>query len=233
MATYLETHYSKNEFSESAYPQKLCDHFLDTYIRPHFDGNIEGLSMLDVGAGKGNHLVGFARRGLKMYGLDKLKETNEVLMQFDVRECDLEKDPFPFESESFDIVFSKSVMEHVENADNFLAETKRVLKPGGLALLSCPDWGTQCHMYWDDYTHVKPWTRKGLQNAMKIHGFENVRALLWRQLPALWKSPSLEIVANILALAPESWKWKDKEESQHNEWIRFSKEKMLLGLGTK
>ena len=233
MASYLETHYSRNEFSESAYPQKLCDYMLQKYIAPHFGNNVEGKTMLDVGVGKGNHLIGFARRGLKMYGLDKLRETNEVLQQFDVRECDLEKDPFPFDTDSLDIVFSKSVIEHVENADNFLLETRRVLKPGGLAVLMCPDWGTQGHMYWDDYTHVKPWTRKGLQNAMKIHGFKNVRAVLWRQLPLLWKHPSLELLADFLALAPESWKWKDKDESQHNEWIRFSKEKMLLSLGMK
>jgi len=233
MVTYLDTHYSKNEFSETAYPQKLCDYFLNSYIKPHFNGAIEGKTMLDVGVGKGNHLLGFSRRGLHMYGLDKLPETNEVLQRYDVRYCDLEKDPFPFDTDSLDIVFSKSVMEHVANADNFLSEIKRVLKPGGLAVLSCPDWGTQGHMYWDDYTHVKPWTRKGLQNAMKMHGYKDVRALLWRQLPALWTNPSLEILADIIALAPVSWKWKDKEESQHNEWIRFSKEKMLLGLGTK
>ncbi len=232
MASYLETHYTRDEYSVTAYPQRLCDHIVDHYIQPHF-GNVVDKEILDVGSGKGNHLVAFARRGLTAYGLDKLKEGIEALCQFDIRECDLERDAFPFESDSLDIVFSKSVIEHVENADNFLSETNRVLKPGGLAILMCPDWGTQGHMYWDDYTHVKPWTRKGLQNALKIHGYDNVESKLFRQLPLLWKFPMLEKVADVLALAPESWKWKDKEESDFREWIRFSKEKMLLATAVK
>ena len=72
---------------------------------------------------------------LHIPGLDKLQETNEALEQFDIRECDLECEAFPFESDSLDVVFSKSVIEHVENADNFLEETHRVLKPGGLAAI--------------------------------------------------------------------------------------------------
>jgi SAM-dependent methyltransferase len=232
MATYLETHYFRNEYSETAYPQRLCDHIFNCYIRRHFSDAAER-TLLDVGSGKGNHLVGFGRRGLHVFGLDKLKESVEVLAQFEIRQCEVEREPFPFDTDSFDIVFSKSVIEHVANSDNFFAETKRVLKPGGLAILMCPDWGTQCHMYYDDYTHVKPWTRKGLQNALKIHGFGKVESVLFRQLPLLWKYPWLELVADVIALAPESWKWKDREESQHREWIRFSKEKMVLATAVK
>ena len=232
MDSYLETHYTRDEFSETAYPQRLCDYIVSHYIQSHFS-NVNGKTILDVGCGKGNHLVAFARRGLSVFGLDKLQESNEALYQFDVRKCDLECAPFPFETDSFDIVFSKSVIEHIENADNFLKETKRVLKQDGLAILMCPDWKTQAHMYWDDYTHVKPWTRKGLQNALKIHGFKQIESNLFRQLPLLWKYPILEKLADVIALVPESWKWKDKEESDFREWIRFSKEKMILATAVK
>lgn len=173
MSNYIETHYFRNEYSESAYPQKLCDFIVSSCIVPKL-GETEGISLLDVGSGKGNHLVGFSRRGLKTFGLDKRRECLDALEQFDIRECDLEHEPFPFASTSLDIVFSKSVIEHVSNTDNFLSEIFRVLKPGGLAILLTPDWKTQAHIFWDDYTHVKPWTRKGLQNALKIHGFQKV-----------------------------------------------------------
>lgn len=232
MDIYLETHYIKNEYSENAYPQKLCDHFVESLIKPHFAGSSDK-TLLDVGCGKGNHIVAFARRGLKVSGLDKIRDHNEALDQFDIRECDFETDRFPFDDNSFDIVHSKSVIEHVANADNFLSEVRRILKPGGLAILMCPDWGTQGYMYYDDYTHVKPWTRKGLQNAMRIHGFKQIDSRLFRQLPALWKIPALETVADIIALCPNSWKWKNKEETEHREWIRFSKEKMVLATATK
>lgn len=235
MTSYLETHYIKNEYSELAYPQKLCDYIIDEYIRPHFQVNKEDnpITILDVGSGKGNHLVAFARRGFKVLGLDRIADHPQELNQFDIGECDFECEKFPFENETLDVVFSKSVIEHVSNSDNFLSEIKRVLKPDGLLILMCPDWGTQALMYWDDYTHVKPWTRKGLQNAILIHGFKNINCVLFRQLPLLWKWPLLERVSDLIALCPESWKWKDKNESLHREWIRFSKEKMLLATAVK
>ncbi|MBO6538834.1 MAG: class I SAM-dependent methyltransferase [Rhizobiaceae bacterium] len=232
MPNYLETHYSRDEYAETAFPQKLCDHLIEICIKPHYP-DYQGKSLLDVGSGKGNHLVALGRRGLDVYGLDKRPESIEVLKDFDIRQSDLEAEPFPFDDNSLDIVFSKSVIEHVWNADNFLEQTLRVLKPGGLAVLLTPDWRTQAHMFWDDYTHVKPWTRKGLQNALKLHGFEQVDSRLFRQLSVLWKYPAMEVLADLTSFAPESWKWKDREERQFNEWIRFSKEKMLLATAVK
>ena len=202
------------------------------YIAPRFGGSQE-ISILDVGSGKGNHLVGFSRRGLKTFGLDKRKECLEALNYFDIRECDLECESFPFSSLSLDVVFSKSVIEHIGNTDNFLSEIFRVLRPGGLAILLTPDWRTQAHIFWDDYTHVKPWTRKGLQNALNIKGFEKIESSLFRQLPLVWRYPVLERFCDLISLLPESWKWKNREESEFREWIRFSKEKMLLATALK
>src|ERR1017187_1507598 len=39
----------------------------------------------------------------------------------------------PFENESFDVVATRAVLEHVQNLDAITSETARVLKPGGLA----------------------------------------------------------------------------------------------------
>ncbi len=233
MSNYLETIYFREEYSEESYPQKLCDHLLDSIIKPHFEGNIEGKCFVDVGSGKGNHLVGFGRRGLKVFGIDKRSECIDVLKDFDIRDCDIEQDRFPFDDSSVDIVYSKSVLEHVSNADNFLSEIFRILKPGGLTVLMTPDWGTQYKIFWDDYTHVKAWTRKGLQNAIKMHGFDQVECSLFRQLPLVWKHPQMNILCDVISILPESFKWKDKAESEFREWIRFSKEKMLLARGMK
>ena len=231
MGNYLETIYFRDEYDEKSYPQKLCHHIVDDYLSAH--AAVKGKSILDIGSGKGNHLVGFARRGLRAFGLDKRPECVASLKDFDIRTCDIEREPFPYETDFFDFVYSKSVLEHVVNTENFLKEALRVLKPGGLAVFMTPDWRSQHEFFWDDYTHVKPFTRKSLQDAMLINGYENVCCSYFLQLPFVWKHPWMEIFARIVSILPNSLKWQDHEEKEFRTLIRFSKEKMLLAVGHK
>ena len=108
-----------------------------------------------------------------------------------------------------------------------------MLKIGGIAIIMTPDWGSCYKDFWNDHTHVKPWTRKSLQNVMRIKGFNQVQCEYFRQLPILWKHPCLNYLCDIVSLLPDSLKWKDNKEEQHRKFIRFSKEKMLLAVGVK
>lgn len=224
--SYLDIIYPQEEYAPHLYPQKLCDYISDTYF-PY-----PGV-LLDIGSGKGNHLVGFSRNGHEVYGLDKRNECIEILPDMSISECDIENDVFPFRSESFDWVFSKSVLEHVSNTDNFLNETLRILKPGGVAVLMTPAWESQYKLFWDDYTHVKAFTRKGLQNAMRLAGFNNVESSYFIQLPFIWKYPWLVPLTKLVALVPDSLKWKDKQQQDARKLIRFSKEYMIIAVGEK
>ena len=97
MPNYLETIYFTEEYDENKYPQKLCNHIYQRYFK---DYNGKAPKLLDIGSGKGNHLVGFSRLGIESYGIDKRNECLQVLKNFDIRECDIEKDKFPFEEYS-------------------------------------------------------------------------------------------------------------------------------------
>ncbi|MCH7870398.1 MAG: methyltransferase domain-containing protein [Planctomycetes bacterium] len=231
MGNYLETFYSRNEQGEDNYPQQLCDHLVEQWLGGA--SAVRGKKLLDIGSGKGNHLIGFARRGMETYGIDKRSECLGALDQFDIRDCDIESEPFPFEDGFFDYVYSKSVLEHVTNTDNFLAQALRVLKPGGTALIMTPDWKSQHTYFWDDYTHVRAFTRKSLQNAMIINGFNQVKCDYFLQLPMVWKHPWVEPFTRLVALLPDSLRWKDAEEKEFRRLIRFSKERMLISSGRK
>lgn len=229
MTDYLKTIYFREERGVNDYPQLMCNHITQRY----FGKNVNGKKILDVGCGKGNHLAGFSRCGMDACGLDKREACIQSGRDFTVAYCDIENEPFPFAENSFDFIFSKSVLEHVMNTDNFLQQGLRVLKPGGIAVLMTPDWKSQCSHFWDDYTHVKAFTRKSLQNAMIINGYRNVDCSYFLQLPVVWKHPWFEYVTKVIALLPEYFKWKDKNESRHRPLIRFSKEKMLIAAGVK
>lgn len=223
---YLETIYFTDEYGPDKYPQKLCNYLTERYFKVEGDSP---KTLLDIGSGKGNHLVGFSRLGMTVKGLDKRKECREILPGMDIRECNLEKDRFPFEDNYFDFVFSKSVLEHVHNTENIVKETYRILKPGGITVQMTPDWATDYKYFWDDPTHVKPFTRKGLMEAFMFEGFIDVECAGFYQLPFLWKYPWFDFFRRIIAFSvPDCFKFKDKEELVQRVLIRHSKERMLL-----
>lgn len=55
----------------------------------------------------------------------------------------------PFESDSIDIVYHSHVLEHLDRpvARQFLAETRRVLKPNGICRIVVPDFEFLCRAY--------------------------------------------------------------------------------------
>lgn len=230
MTSYREIIYPSDE--KNPYPQRLADHLYGRFIAP-LKVEDKPLRILDIGCCTGKALKMFNKRGdLELYGIDIRDEESEG---FVFKACDLETEVIPFEDDYFDVVYSKSVLEHVRNTDNFVNEARRVLRPGGTFIGMCPDWNSQYKNYWDDYTHVKPFTRKGLRDCLIINGFKNADCEYFYQLPILWKYPQLEFVAKLVALLPDSWKWKDREErnTKDRKYIRFSKEKMLLSFGSK
>ena len=77
---------------------------------------------------------------------------------------DADSGEIPFSDNCFDVIYSKSFLEHIRNPEVFLKEAYRVLKPGGLIISLVPDWETQYKTFFDDYTHVNPFTFISLKN---------------------------------------------------------------------
>ena len=48
-----------------------------------------------------------------------------------VKKCDINNDPFPFGSNTFDEVYSRNLFEHLRNPSMVLREMVRVCRPGG------------------------------------------------------------------------------------------------------
>jgi predicted SAM-dependent methyltransferase len=96
-----------------------------------------------------------------------------------VRRVDLNL-PWPWEDSSIDEINAADIFEHiVDNRDqsieeairyprhwsgriHVMNESWRVLKPGGILRMECPDAAKGCGQ-WQDPTHVTPWTPNGLQ----------------------------------------------------------------------
>jgi malonyl-CoA O-methyltransferase len=104
-------------------------------------GNVRGLTVLDLGCGTGRHALWLAAAGANVTALDfstgMLDQARCKPLAETVRfvEHDLHE-PLPFADGNFDVVVSGLVLEHLRDLPPFFAETCRVLKPNGRAILS-------------------------------------------------------------------------------------------------
>lgn len=94
------------------------------------------MRILDFGCGEGNLVKAFTELGYDTYGADVLDSSS--LDDDHYKKIDFNPYVLPFEDNSFDLVYSTSVFEHVLNPEESLKEIYRVLKPGGVTIHSLP-----------------------------------------------------------------------------------------------
>jgi len=109
---------------------------------------LEGKQVLEVGSGLGGCclIIAGERKAHHVLGLDvestvierARKAVTAAGLEAKISFQLVEPGPLPVASESFDVVFSKDAMCHIEDKTSLYAELFRVLKPGGT--LAVGDW---------------------------------------------------------------------------------------------
>jgi len=101
--------------------------------------HFRGARLLEVGCGMGSDLLQFARGGAHCTGVDLTPRSVEITRHRfklygadgDFMLCDGER--LPFQSESFNVVYSNGVLHHTPDTAGAIREVHRVLRPGGTA----------------------------------------------------------------------------------------------------
>lgn len=93
--------------------------------------------VLELAAGFGGYSIVLNRKAkcflANDLSHDRFFEENGIpFLQFDVMK------EFPLETESFDLIFCSSLIEHLPDPNPFLRECRRVLRPQGMLYLSFP-----------------------------------------------------------------------------------------------
>lgn len=110
----------------------------DSEMQPIRDlaGHLEGKSILDVGCGTGRHLTCF-RPDNKLFGIDQSDEmlgtARERMGQASFQIASAEE--IPFDTNSFDLVYSVRVLQHIRNQEQAIREMVRVCKPNGMLII--------------------------------------------------------------------------------------------------
>ncbi|HEY9336521.1 MAG TPA: bifunctional 2-polyprenyl-6-hydroxyphenol methylase/3-demethylubiquinol 3-O-methyltransferase UbiG [Kribbella sp.] len=99
-----------------------------------------GRRVVDIGSGGGFLAEEFSRLGCRVIGVDPSEVSVRTAVRhasasgLDVRYVVAAGEHLPLADESVDLAYCCDVLEHVADLDQVLAETARVLKPGGVYL---------------------------------------------------------------------------------------------------
>ncbi|MCW8916132.1 MAG: class I SAM-dependent methyltransferase [Magnetovibrio sp.] len=122
---------------------------------------VEGMTVCDAGCG-GKYLEPiFDDMGAHYIG-------------YDIEDLNLETDTLPISDASVDLVLNYAVIEHLADPSIFLSESHRVLKEGGALIVVTPNWQHSKNEFYNDYTHVKPYTPSSLRKILADFGFGKV-----------------------------------------------------------
>jgi SAM-dependent methyltransferase len=105
---------------------------------------VAGREVLDIACGEGYGSALIARHAARVTGADiapaaiaHARACYAAQPNLDFREADCAA--LPFADASFDVVVSFETLEHIAAQEAFLDEVRRVLRPDGFVVLSCPN----------------------------------------------------------------------------------------------
>lgn len=150
-------------------------------------------AVLDVGCGNG-YLATQIREALPgtvVAGVDPsesgIRHASAAHPECDLRQGSLYSEPPGDWAGKFDIVISTEVVEHLYQPKALPGYIRKVLKPGGTALITTPyhgylknlaialvdKWDSHHDVFWD-HGHIKFWSRKTLRRLFEEAGYEYV-----------------------------------------------------------
>ncbi len=137
--------------------------------------------ILDVGCGTGKNALEIRQLhpSLEYHGVDLLQNAH-VPSFVHYQQVDLEQGSLPYPDDHFDAILVIHVLEHLHRPLALGSEIRRVLRKNGRVYVETPNWislflpslrvnrgqvGTI--NFFDDHTHVKPWSKHGLHEFLE------------------------------------------------------------------
>ena len=141
----------------------------DKYFKKILSNHFKNIPLVvDIGCGQGDFLTQAKELRINAEGIDD-KEfwvTRCVKKGLKAKKGSIFE--IPYDNNSLDGVFLQSVLEHAD-AVKSMKEISRVIKNEGVVAISCP---TPEKHFWDDPTHVRPYTIKSLSTLFEMFGFK-------------------------------------------------------------
>lgn len=136
--------------------------------------NFKNPKILDIGCGTGKNLEELKDIG-QVYGIDSAEEAIKYCKKRDIKTVSLENaESTKFPSNHFEIITLLDVLEHT-NDEKTLKEINRIIKPGGLVLITVPAFPVLWSRWDVILGHKRRYTRRSLSNILKNHKFKIIK----------------------------------------------------------
>lgn len=189
----IKENYALNHSKKKEKSLKLNKRLFNTYnriIQKKLGRNLSGVN-IDLGSGD---------KGFSEY----LKTIDIVSHPYDYPSFDIEKDCLKHDDESIDFVTMNAVIEHIKNPDNIFKEISRVLRKNGLVFARTPNWQMDYKNFYNDPTHVKPYTPQCLEQTFELYNLKTIflepglieSSWIWWQLPDKIKWIAASLLSN-------------------------------------
>jgi 2-polyprenyl-3-methyl-5-hydroxy-6-metoxy-1,4-benzoquinol methylase len=163
------------------------------------------LRVLDLGCGNGSLSNAIAQQGYEVVGIEESPQ-GFTIASHNFPDChfiqaSIYKLPYSELQNSFDIVISVEVIEHLFYPKELVKAAKKCLKPNGQLILTTPYHGyfknlvlaasgkmdKHFHVLWDG-GHIKFFSVKTLTNLLKTEDYADIKFRFAGRVPYLWKS---------------------------------------------
>lgn len=115
----------------------ISTHYAATLVQSRFSTETK---ILDIGCGGGEFLMQLKEVGFSdLSGADIERYTDLSKNNIDFQSVDFCYEKLPWKDGTFDLITSWEVFEHLENPHFVIREIVRVLKPGGIVVISMPN----------------------------------------------------------------------------------------------
>lgn len=188
IADWYEGDYNQDSSRKAVhiYWQKAYD-----FLR-RFNSEKKQLKLLDIGCDNGILSSKLKQLGYDVYGLDIRKKEVAMARKLGIKAVvgSAEK-RFPFKSNYFDAALAGDIIEHLYDTDFFIREVHRILKQGGVFVVTTPNLaslsnricllfgrlpvGSEIRLGKDMAGHIRNYTFPELESQLRQHGFSIVK----------------------------------------------------------
>jgi len=176
------------------------------------------LRILDVGCGTGGllaHLHTGTGAATRAVGVDRSEAALGFCGRRGLRSVACaETTQLPFRASTFDVVLLLDVLEHVPDEAALLAEIRRVLRPGGTALISVPAYQWLWSGHDDVLHHLRRYTAARLERLLGPGGFR-VSRLTYTNVALLFPAIVVRAVLPRVGLRPRE----GTDFQEHAPWV--------------